>query len=309
MSILIFCALAVLLLQCPELCSSATGVSLSKKMTTEDWAALKATVSGFDFAAIHFQFFDGSINPHAPSTIQAAWNHNITDISFYIHPCMESSFYSKSSNIDCGTAQDQLQSILNSMHSYNMDFRRFASLNGQPSDANDTHAPTARPTAMPTTTGNTYKVQIQRLFVCFEDEVPNRYHSMDHMENVRFMQNMTAEANRQGIQVGVYTTKNDWMNTMTDKMDGQSVYRTSQDTHSTTNPFAHLPLWTPRFDSVNNMDFYAPFADWERVLIKQVSGSTSALHRLGSDRLAMNYLDEAAATEHYDNQILEYVVV
>jgi hypothetical protein len=187
---------------------------------------------------------------------------------------------------------------------------------------------------MPTSAGTAGNpiIPIKRLFVCFEDEVPNRFLSSTHRENVEFMLELLHDASMEGIQLGIYTTRNDWLNTAADITTsemlvnatrnathhwsnatytvpgGQVVYHLSNVTVTTHNPFSHLPLWTTRFDSVNSMDFYAPFGDWPRVLMKQVSGSTTALHRIGSDRVGMNFMDDELAAMFDDQLMLEIVV-
>lgn len=134
--------------------------------------------------------------------------------------------------------------------------------------------------------------------------------SNNHGENVKFMLELQHEAVRHGVQLGIYTSKNEWLNIMTAPVDGQIRYPVDAAAlnHTATNPFNDLPLWTPRFDSVNSMDFYAPFGDWARVFMKEVSGSTTALHRIGSDRVGMTFVSDAVGTQFYANQILEYIV-
>jgi hypothetical protein len=162
------------------------------------------------------------------------------------------------------------------------------------------------PTKMPVVTP---LVLLQRLFVCFEDEVPNRFLASEHGENVRFLLELVDEATAMGIQVGVYTTRNDWLNTVTDRIGPQLVYHITNTTTTDTNPFSGLPLWTPRFDSRNSMDFYAPFGDWEAPLLKQVTGATTALHRIGSDRVELNYMDDELALQYADEELLELIVL
>ena len=36
--------------------------------------------------------------------------------------------------------------------------------------------------------------------------------------------------------------------------------------------YGKYPLWYPRYDGVNSMDFFVPFADFTEVLIKQTGG-------------------------------------
>ena len=38
--------------------------------------------------------------------------------------------------------------------------------------------------------------------------------------------------------------------------------------------YSKYPLWYPRYDAIDNMDFFVPFSGWETVNIKQTGGST-----------------------------------
>ena len=303
-AIFILCALAFIV----HVSHCSIAVSLSKKLDLLGWSSLLSTSGTFQSASIHILFYNGTINPNAISTIKAAGNSSINDLSVYMHPCIETSVYSVQYGLYCGNAKEQFNLILDTVISNNIDFKRYLSLDTFNSQNN---SPSTHPTALPTQSPHSTVNLLQRLFVCFEDEVPNRYMSNNHGDNVQFMLDLQNEAVSHGIQLGIYTTKNDWLNSMTETVDKATIYYTSgNDTNSnvTVNPFNHLPLWVPRFDSINSMDFYAPFGDWSRVFMKQISGSTTALHRIGSDRVGMNYVDDTAASLYYNNQILEYIV-
>jgi len=295
-----------------RVCDGSIGVSLSKALDRSGWEALVATAPAISAGAVHILFFNGSINQHAPSTIRAGWNANIRDISVYMHPCMNTSVYSVQNKVPCGTVEEQFESILDTMTNNNIDFRQYLTSGMALSPNSTSAAPTRQPTQSPSV--SSARPVLQRLFVCLEDEVPNRYMSNNHGENVRYLLELHQLAIAHGIQLGVYTTKNDWLNTMTmphPSIAKVLVYPTNVDNteYNAINPFSDLPLWTPRFDSVNSMAFFAPFGNWERVFMKEISGSTTALHRIGSDRVGMTYTDDNVASQYYDNQILEYIVI
>lgn len=289
---------------------ASIGVSLSKSLDTSGWSALVTATPTIASASIHIMFYNGSINPNAIPTIKSAWSANIRDLSVYMHPCLNTSVYSVQYNVACGSARYQFQQILSRLSEQDVSFSHH--LSSTPTVSN---TPSAKPTAMPTraptaqmTGSPTAGVTVKRLFVCFEDEVPNRYMSNNHFENVNFMLELQHEAVSHGVQLGIYTTKNEWLNIMT--VNGSTTYPLDADgsTFASINPFSDLPLWTPRFDSVNSMAFYAPFGNWSRVFMKEVSGSTTALHRIGSDRVGMTFVDDTVGTQFYSNQILEYIV-
>ena len=116
------------------------------------------------------------------------------------------------------------------------------------------------PTILSTTTTN---IKIQRIYINIEDESPNRYFSMKHYENIQYVLDFIIAANNLDIQVGIYTTKNDWFNIMANKMYSNQislsttsayyVYPTSNITYLTYNPFSKLPLWMPKYDGESNM--------------------------------------------------------
>ncbi len=73
--------------------------------------------------------------------------------------------------------------------------------------------------------------------------------------NQAFLENMVKSLESRGIQVGIYTTKTYWTNIMA------------------SNPsYGTYPLWYPRYDGIDSFDFFAPFAGWTQLLIKQTAG-------------------------------------
>ena len=66
-----------------------------------------------------------------------------------------------------------------------------------------------------------------------------------------------------GIQLGVFTTRQDWYGIMADKVSRSPRsmstrtdyyrYPTSNTSYVESNPFYHLPLWVPKYDEANDM--------------------------------------------------------
>ena len=38
--------------------------------------------------------------------------------------------------------------------------------------------------------------------------------------------------------------------------------------------YSQYPIWYPRYDGVDSMDFFQPFSGWENVSVKQTGGDT-----------------------------------
>jgi hypothetical protein len=141
---------------------------------------------------------------------------------------------------------------------------------------------------------------------------------------VQFLADLANEASRHGVQVGIYTTHKDWFNVMTTvtttrkvsvDINGRSsttqtrtvLYPLSNGTFSTSNPFSTLPLWMPRYDSLDSMSFFEPFANWTQVFMKQTSGGAASLRRLGTSRVCTDYKE--LSSRHYDNTTLAFISI
>lgn len=96
---------------------------------------------------------------------------------------------------------------------------------------------------------------VQRIWLDVEDEDPSRYYDIDVSVNQAAIADMVAAAAAENVSVGIYTTKTYWTKIM-GGIEGYSEY----------------PLWYPRYDGTNSMDFFEPFAGWEKVYIKQTAG-------------------------------------
>jgi len=104
---------------------------------------------------------------------------------------------------------------------------------------------------------------VQRIFINVEDESPNRFFSANHYQNVQYLAGCIDFAVEKGIQLGVFTTRQDWYGIMADKVSRSPRsmstrtdyyrYPTSNTSYVESNPFYHLPLWVPKYDEANNM--------------------------------------------------------
>ena len=79
------------------------------------------------------------------------------------------------------------------------------------------------------------------------------------------------------IKFGISTTKSDWEN----------IYVKER---TVPNKLAQSLLWLPRFDGIDSMDFFGPFSGFSHIYMKQTSGGSADLRRIGSDRIGYNYV-------------------
>ena len=146
--------------------------------------------------------------------------------------------------------------------------------------------PTTTPSTSPTSTpsfksvNTTTSVQLQILFINIEDNIPFFYFSNNVTANIDYLLKMENIAKKLGIAIGIYTTYYDWLNIMGD-----------------THQFQHLPLWTPKYDQINNMKFFRSFGGWTNVYIKQTMGGSSYARRIGENRICTNYIANSSFTQ------------
>lgn len=102
-----------------------------------------------------------------------------------------------------------------------------------------------------------YSVLLNRLWVDIEDDVPAKYYDADPEVNQAFIAEYVAELNQRSIAVGIYVNKNGWQNIMANVED-----------------YAQYPLWYPKYDGIDSMDFFVPFGGWTECQIKQTAGDS-----------------------------------
>jgi hypothetical protein len=208
------------------------GVDLSIPTDESSWTCLKD--AGITYGKVRVYRSVGEIDTNSAKSLQSAHNAGFTDLDAYMFPCISTSPYSIANNISCKSATQQLQDTVNYLSQNNILFRPRI---------------------------NT--VRLGRMWLDIEDENPSKYYDPDTSVNQAFVKEITDAAIAMKIPVGIYTTKTYWSQIMnntdaysqTDRL-GRNVY----------------PLWYPRYDGVDSLDFFEPFAGWESVLIKQTGG-------------------------------------
>jgi hypothetical protein len=274
-------ALGRLLLLCQLLlCLHArTGVDISTKLSVARWKALFSNpADNRNFAIAQAQFYNNTINVDGLNSLTSAWKAGIADLSVYMYPCISASKYAL--NRICPSASVQLNNLISSLKHHNIHFFN-RTLYPDASLQDDVYAQSGIWNLSSTT------IVLNRLFVNIEDIVPNHYFASNHSYNLLFMVDLVQAAQALGISIGIYTSLGDWNNIMTDQINKVSYYLKS----FVNNPFADLALWTPRYDQVEDMSFFgAGFANWTSVAIKQMTGGTKDLRRIGSSRVCADFI-------------------
>jgi hypothetical protein len=150
---------------------------------------------------------------------------------------------------------------------------------------------------------------LQTLYLNIEDKTPSYYFTSNTGKNLLFVKEFVDYAMGKGIEIGFYTTKQDWLNIMSsittynhqNSHNNDYFYDYQLPVHTSNmiplsnllNPFRQLKLWIPRFDSTFSMLFYSSFGDWDRPYMKQLKGSTTDLRRIGTDRVCVDYVENS----------------
>lgn len=175
----------------------------------------------------------GDIDSNSIDTIKSGYSSGINDIDVYIFPCISSSSYSISHNITCETPTNQIIHSIKYLEENGIQIKRKNNKNKLNND-------------IPIVT---------RFWFDIEDEDPSKYFDSDPTVNQKVLAELTEAGENENLYLGIYTTKTYWNNIM-GNIEGYGQY----------------PLWYPRYDGVNSMDFFVPFADFTEVLIKQTGG-------------------------------------
>ncbi len=294
-------------------------------LSVNTWTALKDTV---DFTIVRVFNYNNTVDITAGPTIANAYLAGFTDLSLYWIPCVKGSLYARTYNITCTTPKEQLDSVITHLNKFNIKFVEYDRTTDSPSHqpsysptltwtptfkptlsptdrptiipstgptespttATPTKTPTNSPTFVPTTTtytpsfgptaNPTIGANVWRIYVNVEDSIPRRFFTNNSTKNLEYLLDLETAAWQYGIQLGIYTTLLDWYNIIEDLQT------------NFTNPFRDDPLWTPQFDGVYSMDFFVPFSGWNAPYIKQVSGGSSEMRRIGSNRISYNYIKD-----------------
>lgn len=212
--------------------SGRYGVDLSVETTAETWSCLR-TEHNITYALIRVYRSNGLIDSNCPDSLFSAYNAGIKDLHAYIFPCVSSSAYSVANGIVCDSPSDQVIKSVEYLENSGIKVYR---KNENQDDISS--GPVVR-----------------RIWLDIEDEDPAKYYDTDIAINQGIIEEMAYTADKEGILLGIYTTKTYWTNIMGGIED-----------------YSSLPLWYPRYDGENSMDFFSAFGGWEKVLIKQTAG-------------------------------------
>ena len=229
--------IASLVLGAAATASASAGVDLSVETTILQWECLK-NKHAVNYAIIRNYRSNGEVDVNGANSLKLAAEVGVSDLSGYIFPCIQTSANNVENNVTCASAEQQVKDTINFLRDNGVGIARSVSSTG-PIEA--PHSADA--------------VYINRLWLDIEDENPSKYFDADPAVNQAFMAAMVAELERQFVPVGIYTTLTYWEQIM-DNAEGYSQY----------------PLWYPRYDDTDSMDFFSPFAGWEAALIKQTGG-------------------------------------
>lgn len=222
------------------LISAETGVDLSVATTPDTWACLVGKYE-VNFSIIRTFRNKGLVDENAANTLFNAHNAGVKDLGAYIFPCVPSSAYATSNNITCESPTMQVMRTVEYLVENQIGVERVP-VEGQ--SASRTSVGT-RSTAF----------SVNRIWLDIEDEAPAKYFDVNPTVNQAFIAEMVNTLEKLQIPVGIYSTKTYWQNIM-----------------GNINGYGKYPLWYPRYDGVNSFDFFAPFADFESVQIKQTGG-------------------------------------
>ena len=187
-----------------------------------------------EYAKVRVYRSVGLIDTNSAASLKNAHNAGMKELDAYIFPCIATSPYNVANNITCKTPTEQLMESVNFLSDNGVTFRR----------RKDT-------------------VFLNRMWLDIEDENPSKYYDVDPAVNQAYMTEITEAAKKIHIPMGIYTTKTYWAQIM----DNTEVYSTKDRLGR-----YNYPLWYPRYDAVDSMDFFEAFGGWEDVLIKQTGG-------------------------------------
>jgi hypothetical protein len=190
----------------------------------------------------------GEVDENCPETLSSAYEAGIKDLDVYIFPCISSSKYSTSNSIFCETPADQIRLSIQYLEENGITVYRKGDRNSKSAT-----------------------VTVSRFWFDIEDEDPSKYFDVNPTVNQAILAEMTAAGEAENIELGIYTTKTYW-----EKIMGNVL------------GYGGYPLWYPRYDGVNSMEFFVPFADFTEVQVKQTGGDVGYC---GITQVDSNYMD------------------
>jgi len=237
--IIFACSVSILLVD------SFQGVDISAPTTDTQWSCLRDTINT-SFGIIRIYRSIGEMDDNAVDNLYKAYNAGIRDLGVYLFPCIASSSYAILHNITCQSPKQQIINTAQYLASNNILF----DLNNQ------LHA-------------NKKTIYLNRLWLDIEDENPSKYYDANVTVNQNFIYELISTGKKMNIPIGIYTTRTYW----TQIMNGITDYSKQYD-YDDGGDYIY-PLWYPRYDHIDSMDFFEPFSGWDEALIKQTGGSVS----------------------------------
>jgi hypothetical protein len=210
------------------------GVDTSVLTTTDTWTCLMKQ-NNISYAKIRVYRSIGELDENCPATLASAYEAGIKDLDVYIFPCVTTSKYSSSNNIECESPVNQVHRSIQHLEDNGIQVYR--------KDTNKNLLDQNLPT-------------VSRFWFDIEDEDPPKYFDANPSVNQQLLADLTAAGEAEKIEMGIYSTKTYWEKIMGNVEGYGGVY----------------PLWYPRYDGVDSMEFFVPFADFTEVQVKQTGG-------------------------------------
>lgn len=246
-----------------DISKGAVGVDLSVPTNVSTWSCVlneltaSTNSSHLPFAIVRVYRSVGEVDANAPDTLHSAHEAGFRKLAGYMFPCIPSSPYASShDDVSCPSAKDQLVDTLNYLKSHNIKVAKARPLDLYSSDKGDETNPI-----------------LWRIYLDIEDEEPSKYFDPDTSVNLNFIDDLVKAAADLDVPLGFYTTSTYWSNIMANT----DVYSEPE-----------FPLWYPRWDETNSMEFFTPFGGWDNVLIKQTAGDVALC---GISQVDMDYME------------------
>lgn len=212
----------LLLAALPFLASATLGVDVSQRTYQSAFSCFKS--NNYIFALIRVYQSSGRPDPNGPANINDAWNGGMRNVDGYIFPC-----YS------CGNPEQQMKDTVSYLKSHNLHL----AVEGE-----DTSNPGNLTANVGATVG-----------MLWLDVEGTQYWSTSSSNNINFLQRMVDEGKRQGVNLGIYSSKYQW-----DPIMGGS------------SKFNYLPLWYAHYDNWASFGDFVSFGGWSKPAIKQYAG-------------------------------------
>lgn len=238
--IIFSCSISVLLV------NGSKGVDSSVLTTDTQWSCLRDTMNT-SFGIIRIYRSIGEMDDNAVDSLYKAYNAGIRDLGVYFFPCISTSSYAILHNITCQSPTQQIIDTVQYLATNNILF-----------DSNMIDQQLY---------ANKKVIFLNRLWLDIEDENPSKYFDSNTTVNQNFMNELISMGKKMSIPIGIYTTRTYWAQIM----NGTTDYSIQYD-YDDGGDYIY-PLWYPRYDHIDSMDFFEPFSGWDEVYIKQTGGN------------------------------------